>query len=55
MAPAPLVVVYFVAVGSQPTSVGAGDFNGDGKPDMAVANYSINISNNVSIFLNTTL
>jgi hypothetical protein len=40
-----------VAVGSQPTSVSAGDFNGDGKPDLAVANNS----NNVSIFLNTIL
>ena len=28
--------------GSGPTSVTIGDFNGDGKPDMAVANYDAN-------------
>ena len=35
-------------VGSNPISVAVGDFNGDGKQDLAVANYS---SNNVSILL----
>ena len=37
--------------GENPMSVSIGDFNGDGKPDIAVANY---ISNTVSLFLNTT-
>ncbi len=39
------------ATGSDPISVGVGDFNGDGKPDLAVANYG---GNNVTILLNTT-
>ncbi|MEG4345001.1 FG-GAP-like repeat-containing protein, partial [Microcoleus sp. A003_D6] len=34
----------------QPNSVGIGDFNGDGKPDLAVAS----LNNTTSIFLNTT-
>jgi len=38
--------------GTQPGSVQIGDFNGDGKPDMAAANNS---SNSVSVLLNTTL
>ena len=37
------------AVGITPFSVAIGDFNGDGKPDLAVANQS---SNNVSILIN---
>jgi large repetitive protein len=37
--------------GSVPISVSIGDFNGDGKPDLAVSNYN---GNNVSILLNTT-
>ena len=37
--------------GTSPYSVGIGDLNGDGKPDMATAN---NFSDNVSVFLNTT-
>ena len=37
--------------GSNPYSVSIGDFNGDGKPDLAVANY---LSNTTSILLNTT-
>src|SRR5205807_1266513 len=36
------------AVGSNPISVAIGDFNGDGKSDLAVANQ---LSNNVSILL----
>ena len=36
---------------AKPYSVTVGDFNGDGKPDLAVADYG---SNSVSIFLNTT-
>jgi hypothetical protein len=39
------------ATGSLPYSVSIGDFNGDGRNDMAVANYG---SNTVSVFLNTT-
>jgi hypothetical protein len=38
------------AVGTNPQSVALGDFNGDGKLDLAVANLS---SNNVSILLGT--
>jgi len=37
--------------GTMPSSVSIGDFNGDGKNDMAVANHS---STSVSVFLNTT-
>jgi hypothetical protein len=37
------------AAGSGPSSVAVGDFNGDGFPDLAVANWS---SNDVSILLN---
>ena len=36
-------------VGSEPDSVTAADFNGDGKPDLAVANY---YDNSVSVLLN---
>jgi autotransporter-associated beta strand protein len=39
------------ATGSKPNSVSLGDLNGDGMPDLAVANYS---SNTVSVLLNTT-
>ena len=39
------------ATGTYPTWVSAIDFNGDGKPDLAVANYN---SANLSILLNTT-
>jgi hypothetical protein len=38
------------AAGTGPVSVALGDFNGDGKSDLAVANYN---SNNVSILLGT--
>ena len=38
--------------GERPISISIGDFNGDGKPDIAVANYK---SNTASIFLNTTV
>jgi len=37
--------------GSSPASVGIGDIDGDGKPDLAVTNYDINT---VSIFRNTS-
>jgi len=40
-----------IETGERPMSISVGDFNGDGKPDIAVANYN---SNTVSIFLNTT-
>jgi hypothetical protein len=43
-------VQTFVA-GGQPRWVGVGDFNGDGKPDLAVTNFD---SNTVSVLLNTT-
>jgi hypothetical protein len=39
------------ALGSNPSSVAWGDFNGDGRPDLAVANQS---SDSVSVMLNTT-
>jgi Bacterial Ig-like domain (group 3)/FG-GAP-like repeat/FG-GAP repeat len=37
------------AVGHHPNSVTAGDFNGDGKPDLAIANYA---DNTVTVLLN---
>ncbi|GAB1444662.1 hypothetical protein MASR2M41_02810 [Flammeovirgaceae bacterium] len=37
------------AVGTQPQSVTSADFDGDGKVDLAIANYS---SNNVSVLMN---
>jgi hypothetical protein len=39
------------AAGTSPVFVAVGDFNGVGKPDLAVTNLG---SNNVTIFLNTT-
>mgnify|MGYP006254363391 CR=1 FL=1 len=39
-------------VGDEPMSVAVGDFNGDGIPDLAVANFN---SDNVSILINKTL
>jgi hypothetical protein len=39
------------ATGNNPASVAIGDFNGDGKPDLAIANYG---SNSVSVLLNMT-
>ncbi len=37
-----------LGTGNSPRAVGSGDFNGDGKPDLAVANYA---DNTVEIFL----
>jgi len=39
------------AAGSGPISVAVGDFNGDGKLDLALANRD---SNNVSVLINNT-
>jgi hypothetical protein len=39
------------SVGNQPDAVAVGDFNGDGKSDLVVGNYS---DKNVSVLLNTT-
>jgi hypothetical protein len=39
------------AVGNHPIFVATGDFNGDGKQDLAVSNFD---SNNLSVLLNTT-
>ncbi len=44
-------LVLNVAVGSVPTAVAVGDFNGDGKPDLAVANQG---DNTVTVLLNST-
>ena len=38
---------------TSPRRVISGDFNSDGKPDLAVANFSFNPSNTLSIYLNT--
>ena len=48
MAWAALAAQLKVSVGANPYSVAIGDFNGDGKQDLAVANY---VSNTVSIRL----
>lgn len=48
--PAPLFVpAPAIPVGNDPAGITVGDFNGDGRPDLAVANFN---SNNVSILLN---
>jgi uncharacterized protein (TIGR03437 family) len=40
------------ATGSNPVSIATADFNGDGRPDLAIANYT---SNNVTVLLGTGL
>ena len=40
-----------IVIGSSPCSVSVGDLNGDGKPDLAIANFN---SASVSVLLNTT-
>ena len=42
------------AAGNQPISVTAADINGDGKPDLIVANATEGYSGTVSVLLNTT-
>ncbi len=43
--------LFPVATGTTPFSIVAADFNGDGKTDIAVANYD---NNNVSVYLNNS-
>lgn len=38
-------------VGDGPSAIAVGDFNGDGRPDLAVVKWT---SNSVSILINTT-
>ena len=54
--PAPAQTVSFVAredyaVGTNPASVAVGDFNRDGRPDLAVANYAASLPGTVSVLL----
>jgi hypothetical protein len=48
---APFATVQTFAAGTQPFAVAVADVNGDGKPDLAVANYH---DGTVSVLLNTT-
>ena len=50
-APVSLANKTDLSAGTQPIAVAAGDLNGDGKPDLVVANSG---DNTVSVFLNTT-
>ncbi len=42
---------FGTGAGSQPFSVAAGDFNGDGNPDLAIANSGANGGNSVTVLL----
>ncbi len=42
------------ATGGEASSVAVGDFNGDGKPDLAVANFNNSEAGSVSVLLNDT-
>jgi hypothetical protein len=44
-------VTFTVTLGATPKSIAVGDFNGDGKPDIATANST---GNNISILFNTS-
>ena len=45
----------FHSTGPDPKSMATGDFNGDGKPDIAVANFNAGNAGSVSILRNTSL
>src|SRR3954468_10116571 len=49
--PASFALQQTFAVGGGPVSVAVADINGDGKPDLAVANFN---DSTVSVLLNTT-
>src|SRR5262249_20857223 len=49
--PSPSAPQQTFATGTDPISVAVGDVNGDGRPDLLVANY---VSGTVSVLLNTT-
>ena len=52
--PVTLAAQQTFSVGSGPISVAVGDINGDGLPDLVVANYDKNGPGSVSVLLDTT-